>query len=80
MSIRTVYVKCESKKLLNEGLAQGKNFIGYEYDLGGSNDVNLRSLALGAVIKLFTKYVDGQPYAKAYGNVHYKKDGTISIK
>lgn len=81
MSIETVYVKAKSKKAINETIASGQRVYGTIYSMfNGDREVDLATMPDGTVIKIFDKYVSGQPYAKAYGNVAHKKDGALYLK
>jgi len=66
MTIKTVYVCAKSKKEANEQVLNGTCYCS-EYTLVGEREENIRSMATGTVVKIFSKYVGGQPYAKSYG-------------
>lgn len=82
MSIATVYVRAESKKALNDALAENQHaFEALKFDVFTGNDVfNLETLPVGTVIKVFDKMIHGIPYAKAYGTLARRKDGKVYVK
>jgi hypothetical protein len=66
MTIKTVYVRAASKKAANELVLKDMCSC-TEYDMYGSTGHNLRAMPTGTVVKIYDKFVDGSPYAKAYG-------------
>ena len=73
----TIYIQAKSKKELNEKLAKGEKIQGTEYDMFSTNHCTLNELPTGTVVKVFEKYVGGNPYAKSYG-VWSKEKNKIS--
>ena len=70
-----LYVKAQSKKSINERLANGEQIIGTNYSIfggGGFYELN-ESLPTKTVIKVYDKTINGTPYAKAYGMWDGKK-------
>ncbi len=63
----TIYIQAKSKKELNEKLANKEQIKGTEYDMFSTNPCILNELPTGTVVKVFEKYVGGNPYAKSYG-------------
>lgn len=82
MSIKTVYIEGASKKALNQRLAIDQHALeALEFNHFEGNEVwNVEQLANGTVVKIFSKYVGGNPYAKSYGNIARKADGKVWIK
>lgn len=67
-----VYIQ-GTKKAANDKLAAGQPVYATEYVfMGGDTSHNAADLPTGCVVKFFEKYVGGNPYAKAYGQI--KKD------
>jgi hypothetical protein len=66
-----VYVKAESKKQLNERLAAGAEIYAIEHRMGAETLYLLQggepALPDRAVIKIYSRTINGAPYAKAYG-------------
>ena len=73
MSIPTVYINASSKKALNERIAKGHEIAGDQFTMSGSHLVYLHEMPAGTVVKIYEKFVGGNPYAKAYGNWNGKK-------
>lgn len=71
----TLYVQATSKKAINESLALGSEIYGENYSMfgGGGSYLLNGDLPSGTVIKVFDKYVGGNPYVKAYGMWDGKK-------
>ena len=66
----TIYVSANSKKEINARLANGEAVRGEIYDFMQGDRVTLSpNWQNGDVIKVYSKRVGGQPYAKAYGQV-----------
>ena len=63
----TAYVKAKSKRSLNERLQSGENVRAKIFELSMEINVEMSSLPDGCVIKIYEKFVSGNPYAKAYG-------------
>ena len=78
--IETVYVRANSKKELNARLASDGAVQGDAFNPYGSQMRHLESLPVGTVIKIYSKYVGGNPYAKAYGNIARDKSGRVFVK
>lgn len=68
-----VYVQAKSKKEINERLAAGETVYAEEYSLAGARTIPLKDCPEGTAVKIFDKYVQGNPYAKAYGTWSPKK-------
>lgn len=62
-----IYIKANSKKSVNERLAGGEHVEGTIHSMMRSQVASLKDCPSGTVVKIFSKYVGGQPYAKAYG-------------
>lgn len=66
-----MYVQGKSKAAINRELKEGKTLVAYDFNMfTGDTQTAFSSeggLAEGTVIKVFEKYIDGNPYAKAYG-------------
>lgn len=75
----SIYVMATSKKALNEQLKAGPVF-GIAYDMFTEKSVNLADLPLGTAVKIFSKYVGGSPYAKAYGQMARDKNCGVIVK
>ena len=69
-----LYVKGASKKALNEQIAAGQEIFGTEYKLCEENRHKLNELPTGTVVKVFEKFVGGNPYAKSYGTWNKEKN------
>lgn len=69
-----IYVKGASKKAINELIAAGKSIYGTEYMPTSQNDHRLNDLPTGTCVKVFDKYVGGNPYAKSYGTWNKEKN------
>ena len=74
-----VYIQANSKKAINEALASGKKVPAVEYNMFNPNgqymtDHILNDLPTGTIVSVFSKYVGGQPYAKAYGSWDKEKN------
>lgn len=80
MSIMSVYVYAKSKRALNDALKVGASPVARVYVLNDVYFKELRNCRAGTVVKIYEKTVSGTPYAKAYGNVAVKKDGTFYVK
>jgi len=76
----TYYIKAASKAAINRALKAGGNVCGSTFSPWGDRLCSVVDMPQGAVIKVFSKTIGGQPYAKAYGTVHHAKDGTTKIK
>ena len=75
MSIKTLYIKANSKKAANEALKTGNELEVYEAKfMIGLVPANIEDFPTGTVVKIFSKFVGGQPYAKAYGNYNKEKN------
>lgn len=75
----TIHIQAKSKKEINEKLAQGKKVYGESYSLfggGGTYELN-KDLPTGTVIKIFEKYVSGNPFVKSYGTWAASKNKVI---
>ena len=80
-----LYIQASSKKEINERIATGATITGTEYNAfnpkGYMTEHDIKNVPLGTVIKVFSNYTpDGQPYAKAYGQVSKDKQGNLKIK
>ncbi len=75
-----VYVKAESKKALNVALVMGERCEALYYGIPHNDVYNLEALPDGTVVKLFTRYVGGNPYAKAYGTIKRNRNGCVQVK
>jgi len=73
-----VYIQANSKKAINEALTDGKKVPAVEYNMFNPNgymtDHILNDLPTGTIVSVFSKYVGGQPYAKAYGSWDKEKN------
>ena len=78
--MKQVYVQHESKRALNNEILFGRRFEALEYSIAGNEVYNLEDLPDGTVVKLFTKYVGGNPYAKAYGTIKRNRNGMVQVK
>jgi len=70
-----IYIKAQSKKAINEKIANNEVVLGTNYSIfggGGIYELN-DSLQIGTVIKVYDKEVNGTPYAKAFGMWNGKK-------
>ena len=74
-----VYVRANSKAALNRDLEAGVSFEALYYGFRHNDVFDLETLPDGCVVKVFDKYVDGTPYAKAYGTIKRKPDGTVRV-
>jgi hypothetical protein len=65
-----LYIYAKSKKAANEALKSGQFLIGERFSMF-DGDTRLRSddWPAGSVVKIYSRKVGGQPYAKAYGTV-----------
>jgi len=73
-----LYVQAKSKKEINEKLSKGNKVYGENYSMfGGGGSYCLNELNEKATIKVFSKYVNGSPYAKAYGTFDPKKNKVL---
>lgn len=75
-----VYVEAGSKKALNTALILGARFEALYYGTPHNDVYNLEDLPDGTVVKLFTRYVGGNPYAKAYGTIKRNRNGFVQVK
>lgn len=72
--IKTYYIKAKSKKAINEALERGEKVIGTYYGfLSCGMNTESKYFNEGDVINIYEKEVNGNPYAKAYGNWDAKK-------
>jgi|TARA_R110002020_G_scaffold374239_1_gene585607 hypothetical protein len=63
-----IYINCKSKAQLNRDLANGAEPMGYNYSMfGGGGWYNLHDCPAGTVIALYTRKIDGNPYATSWG-------------
>ena len=63
-----LYVHAKSKKAVNEFLTAGIAVFGENYSMfDGAGTYDLTEVPNGTMVKIFSKYVGGSPYAKAYG-------------
>ena len=62
-----VYIEGKSKAQINRDLVDGKPIVGTEITMFATTEYPFESLPDGTVVKVFEKYVGGNPYAKAYG-------------
>lgn len=69
-----LYVQGKSKKEINERLEKGETVYGTEFSMFQQNTISLKDAPNGAVIKVFEKYVGGNPYAKSYGTWNKAKN------
>jgi len=63
----TLYVLGTSKAQINRRLAAGESIVGTEHRMLQTIRHVLNDETEECVVKVFEKYVDGTPYAKAYG-------------
>lgn len=75
-----VYIQAESKKALNMALIQGAKLEALYFGIPHNDVYNLEELPDGTVVKLFTRYVGGNPYAKAYGTIKRNRNGFVQVK
>lgn len=80
MTIETLYVRAASKAAINRTLAAGGQISGTVYTPCGQSSRLLSEMPRGTVVKVFSKYVCGSPYAQSYGTVDHKKDGTLFVR
>jgi len=74
------YVEAKSKKAVNEALTKGEVVCGYNYSMfDGDSVVPSTQWKHGDVIKVFSKRINGTPYAKAYGTVSIR-DNVVRVK
>ena len=64
-----VYIQAKSKAEVNRKLAEGKTVSATEISMFGTTGHYFEDLPQGTTVKIFEKYVGGNPYAKAYGTV-----------
>ena len=64
-----VYIQAKSKVEVNQKLAEGKTVTATEYDMFNTLTHNFNELPEGTTVKIFEKYVGGNPFAKSYGVV-----------
>jgi hypothetical protein len=74
MSVREVYMMGASKAGLNRQLAKGEDLVCKEYTIAGATALMFSELPEGTIIKVYSKIVGGNPYARAYGS---KRRGKI---
>lgn len=74
-----VYVFVNSKAELNRRIKAGERFEALYYGLPHNDVFNLEDLRHGCVVAVFNKYVNGTPYAKAWGTVNRKADGSVTV-
>ena len=79
MTIQTIYVEASSKKALNKAIECGHDPIGWIYTPWEERATPLSEMRIGDVVKVFSKRVNGQPYAKAYGTIA-NKNGQLFVK
>lgn len=72
-----VYIQAKSKKEINERLTTGSKIEATEYNAFNPNGYKtehiLNDLPTGTIVSVFSKFVGGQPYAKAYGSWNKEK-------
>jgi hypothetical protein len=71
----TVYIEGTSKVDINRRLAAGEEIIATEYHPYDISTFRVNELRDGTIVKVFSKMVDGNPYAKAYGVI---KNGKVT--
>jgi len=73
-----VYIKAKSKKEINEWCKSGVAIEATEYNAFNPNGYEtqhiLENLPTGTTVSVFSKFVGGQPYAKAYGEWNQEKN------
>ena len=63
-----IYIKANSKAAINRGLADGDDYLGYNYSMfGGGGAYYLRACPVGTLIAVYTKMQGGNPIAKSWG-------------
>lgn len=80
MAIRTVYIRAKSKRDINAALDSDVIVYCTEYRMGDTLRLLVKDLPVGTVVKVYNRVIGGNPYAKSYGNVAKRKDGTLYIK
>ena len=82
MAIRTVYVQAKSKAEINRELKGNQHkYEALSFSIFEGNEVfDLEALPDGTVVKIFEKYVQNQPYAKAYGTIRRDKKGNVTLR
>jgi hypothetical protein len=70
----TVYIKGNSKAAINRDLEAGKAITATEYSFGIMTH-DFADLPEGTCVKVYSKMIGGNPYAKSYGTV---KKGRLS--
>lgn len=80
MSIGTIYVQASSKAALNARLIADRGIPGNIYTPHSMTRERVENMPVGTVVKIFDKFIGGTPYAKAYGIIAKKKDGTVYVK
>jgi hypothetical protein len=78
--IATIYVNAKSKADLNRCLQTQQGATGIVYEQFDSQVLALRSMPAGSVVKIYERFVGGSPFARAYGNIAFKSDGTVYVK
>ena len=74
------YIKAASKKEVNQHLSMGYRYEVLRFTPGDNEVFDFETLPLGTCVKVFSKYVTGSPYAKAYGTVARNKQGMLYLK
>ena len=63
-----MYIQAKSKKAINEMLKKGETVYATDYNMfAGDRTLLWLDIPENEPIKVFEKYVNGQPYAKSYG-------------
>lgn len=74
-----VYIHGDSKAAINRRLKAGDKLEALYYGLPYNDVFDVEALRDGCVVKVFSKYVGGNPYAKAYGTIKRDKNGKVTI-
>ena len=70
-----VYIQGNSKAAINRDITDGKDIVAKEISMFQTIEHSFKDLPDGTVVKIFKKYVGGNPYANSYGQV---KNGKLS--
>ena len=69
MSTVSLYVQAASKSDLNRRLMRGETVLGIEVNPWETHAHASHDWPVGSSVRIYSKKINGQPYAKAYGTV-----------